>query len=375
MTNISTLGQAIDQISRIKDQQNLLDSLSTQIATGKKTQQFSGLGSDILRSQRNRADINQLEQYSTNISNAQRRIQLMTNGIQEIQAQTNTIVQSLTVAVQAGDFPDFEVIQELADDVYDFIIDILNQKDGERYLYAGSDSSVKPIEDKGLFDSFLGEYVPDNTDIANPPLVADGFIGDWGDGTITTQEFIDAYQAVNQNVLGYSEALVSGTTGEVRVRVDENSDFDYTVLANTEGAQDIITALGVLRAMPTPENSPGALNDPTATRPADDTPPFPSAEKQENFFAVVQNVLQTLVGGIDKIEQEEYKLALVEQQTNLIKEDQRLQINAFQTIVSEVEDVDVTEAVAKIQQVQLSLETSFQVTGLISDLTLANFLR
>lgn len=375
MTNISTLGQALDQISRIKNQQNTLDDLSTQIATGKKTQQFSGLGGDILRSTRSRANINQLTQYSTNITNAHRRIELMNNSLQEVQAQANTMVDSLTVAVQAGDFPDFEVIQELADDVYDYIIDTINAKDGDRYLFAGSDSGVKPIDDKGLFDSFLGEYVPDNTDITNPPLVADGFVGDWGDGTITTQEFIDAYHATNENVLGYSEALVSGTTGDVRVRVDDNSDFDYTVLANTEGMKDIIIALGVLRSMPSPENSPGALNDPLATRPADDTPPFPSQEKQDNFYAVTQDVLKTLVSGIKKVEQEEFKLALVQQQTNLIQEDQKLQIDAFTSTVSEVEDADITESVAKIQRVQLSLETSFQVTALISDLSLANFLR
>lgn len=375
MTNISTLGQALDQISRIKSQQNTLDDLSTQIATGKKTQQFSGLGGDILRSTRSRANINQLEQYTSNITNAHRRIELMSNSIQEIQAQANTMVDSLTVAVQAGDFPDFDVIQQLADDVYDYILDTMNTKDGERYLFAGSDSGVKPIDDKGLFDSFLGEYVPDNSDITNPPLVADGFIGDWGDGTITTQEFIDAYHATNENVLGYSESLVSGTTGDVRVRVDDNSDFDYTVLANNEGMKDIVIALGVLRSIPPPENTPGALNDPSATRPADDTPPFPSAEKQENFYAVVQDVLETLVGGIKKVEQEEFKLALVQQQTNLVKENHEQQMNAFTSIVSEVEDADITESVAKIQRVQLSLETSFQVTALISDLSLANFLR
>lgn len=374
MNNISNLGQALDQIARLKRQQNTLDSLSTQIATGKKTQQFSGLREDVLRSQRSRANVNQLEQYSLNIQNSQRRIQLMTNGVQQIQAQANTLVDSLTVAVQGGEYPDFEVIQKLADDVYDFVIDIMNSKDGERFLFAGSDSGVKPIDDKGLFDSFLGEFVPDSTDIANPPIVASGFVGDWGDGTITTEEFINGYQGVNENILGFSSTLVSGTTGDVRVRVDENSDFDYTVLANGEGFKDILKGLGVLRVLPTPANSPGALNDPTATRAADDTPPFPSTEKQANFFAVIQDVLKTLVSGIDKLEQEEFKLALVEQQTSLIRENQRLQINAFRTIISEVEDVDTTQAVAEIQQLQLTLETSFRVTALISDLTLANFL-
>jgi len=201
MNNISNLGQALDQIARLKRQQNTLDSLSTQIATGKKTQQFSGLREDVLRSQRSRSTVNQLEQYTLNIQNSQRRIQLMTNAVQEIQAQANTLVDSLTVAVQGGEYPDFEVIQKLADDVYDFVKDIMNTKDGERYLFAGSDSAIKPIDDKGLFDSFLGEFIPDNSDISNPPIVASGFVGDWGDGTITTQEFINGIKTLVKTCL------------------------------------------------------------------------------------------------------------------------------------------------------------------------------
>jgi len=81
MTGISNLGRAIDQIARLKTQQNTLDTFSTQISSGKKTQQFSGLGSDTLRSQRARADLNKLEQYTNNIVNSNRRIELMTNSI------------------------------------------------------------------------------------------------------------------------------------------------------------------------------------------------------------------------------------------------------------------------------------------------------
>ncbi len=374
MTGISTLGQALDQISHLKIQQNALDRLSTQIATGKKTQQYSGLGSDILRTKRARADINSLEQYTTNIKNSHRRIQLMTGALGQIADQANTLSNSLTVAVQAGDNPDFETTQRLASDVYDFVIDLINTKDGERYLFAGSDSSVKPIDDKGLFDSFLGNYVPDETDIANPPLQASGFIGSWGDGTITTQEFIDSYNGTNENILGYSKALSSGTTGDVRVRVDENSDFDYTVLGNTPGLKDIVIALGVLKNMPSPEHSPGALNDPTATRPADDTPPFPSAEKQDNFYAVINNIAEMIVKAVDKLENQEQKIALVEAQTALIEEHNAYQINAFQNTIGDIEDVDLTESIAKIQRVQLSLEASFSTTALISKLTLVNYL-
>jgi len=374
MTGISTLGASVDQIARLKVQQNNLDLLTTQISTGKKTQQFSGLGTDILRSQRARADINSLEQYTTNIQNSQRRIQLMNGSLEQVRTQTNLIANGLTVGVQEGDAPDFEVTQRLAGDVYDFIIDLINTKDGDRFLFAGADSSIKPIEDNGLFDSVLGTFVPDDTDIANPPFQASGYIGDWGDGTITTEEFIASYQATNENILGYSEALISGTTGDVRVRVDDNSDFDYTVLGNTEGLKEIVLALGVLKNLPPPENAPGALNDPLATNAIEDIPPFPSREKQDNFYEVFNDLKQTLIKAVDKIEAEEYRLGLIEAQTSVIKDQHEYQINTFKTTISEIEDADITESVAKIQQAQVSLQASFSVTSILADLSLVNFL-
>ena len=374
MTGISNLGQTIDQIARLKNQQITLDNFSTQIATGKKTQQFSGLGTDILRSQRARTDINALDQYTTNIKNAHRRINLMVSTVQQISGQADNISAALTTLSRGGELPEFATTQQLASDVYDYIVDLLNIKDGERFLFAGSDSSVRPIEDTGQFDSYLGEFIPDEADLTNPPLVSSGFIGDWGDGTITTDEFIAAYRSVNENILGYSNSLVSGSTGEVRVRVDENSDFDYTLLANNEGFSELVTALGVLKNLPPPEFAPGALNDPTATTAAADVPPFPSEEKQENFYQVFTDLTQMIVQAVDKLEREEYRLSLVEAQTAVIEEQYIYQTNALQTIVAEVEDVDLTETVAKIQQVQIGLEASFSVTALISDLTLVNFL-
>lgn len=374
MTGISNLGQALDQIARLKSQQITLDNFSTQIATGKKTQKFAGLGGDVIRSQRARADVNAIDQYTTNIQNAHRRIDLMKNSVQQIAQQANTLSAALTVSVQGGDLPNFDTTQQIATDVYDFIVDLINTKDGERYLFAGSDSSIKPIDDEGQYDTYLGTFVPDETDITNPPLEVSGFFGEWGDGTITTEEFIAAYTNVNENVLGYSESLVSGSTGDVRVRVDENSDFDYTVLGNSDGIKDLVIALGVLKNLPPPEYAPGALNDPTATNAGEDIPPFPSEEKQEAFFAVINDIAQKIVGAVDELEREEYRLDLIHAQTSIIEEQYVYQKNALENIIADAEDVDLTETITKLQQVQVGLEASFSVTALISDLSLVNFL-
>ena len=375
MTAISTLGQALDQISRLNTQKSTLDTLSTQLASGKKASQFSGLGDDVLRVKRARADIKELDQYNANITNGSRRLQLMQNSIAQMIVQADNVRDALTLGVQQGSYTDLSASKDLATDVQDFMVDLINSRDGERYLFAGSDSSVKPIEDNSAFTTFLGNYVPDPDDVTAPPLQTSGFVGEWGSGLISTDEFISAYRSTNENILGYSESLVSGSSGDVRIRVDENTDFDYTVFGNSEGMKNVIIALGVLEQIPTVENTPGALNDPTVTAASEDVPPSPSEEKQENFYAVLNDLANLLNEGIEDLRQEQKRLALIEAQISLVKDQNTYQINSFKDIVSEVEDVDLTETATKIQQVQVGLEASFSITALVSDLSLVNFLR
>lgn len=374
MANISTLGQALDQISRLKTQQITMDSLSNQLATGKKTQRFSGLGNDVLASKRSRADLSSLDTYINNITNTNRRIDLMLNAVEEFQAQAENVVNGLVTAMQEGDYPDLETIQDLADNIYDFMLNLMNVKDGDRYLFAGADSSTRPINDTGLFSGFLGDFVPDSSDLTNPPLLASGIVGQWGDGTITTDQFIQTYRSVNESILGYSPSLSNDEAGDVFVRVDDNSEIEYTALADTQGMKDIITALGVLRSLPPPEYAPGALNDPTATTLAADTPPSPPAEKQENFFQVINDLILMINNGIDSLDTERFKLSQVQAQTTLIQESHKEQSNMLQSIISDIEDADITETAAQINQLQIQLEASFRVTALVSELTLVNFI-
>jgi len=374
MTGISTLGQALDQIARLQTQQRQLEDLTIQMNTGKKTQKFTGLGTDVLTSKRARADIKSLDTYIGNITNAERRMNLMQNAIEEFQAQAGNIANSLIIAVQEGDYPDLEGIQDLADNIYDYMLELVNTKDGDRYLFSGADSSSKPLTDTGLLTSFLGEFVPDESDLTNPPLVASGVIGQWGDGTLTTDQFIQSYRNVTETTIGYSSSLVNDTAGEVFVRVDDNSELDYTVLADTPGMKDIMVALSVLRELPPPEYAPGALNDPAATTFPDDTPPFPPAEKQDNFFAVINDLAQMINGGIDSLDQERFGLAQTQARIQQIEQSHTREKNTLKDVIGDVEDADVTETAAKINSLQVQLEASYAVTSLVSQLSLVRFL-
>jgi flagellin-like hook-associated protein FlgL len=318
--------------------------------------------------------VDSLETYSDNITNAQRRIKLMLNSTGEIKAQVEKITSGLMQAVQEGDYPDLESIKQLTSNVYDFILDNLNAADGERYLFGGGETTQKPISDNGLMTSALGNFVPDSSDLTNPPLVTQGIIGDWGDGTITTDQFIAAYHSIPDTVLGYSNALTSGTSGKTTVRVSDESEFNYTELANQPAMKEIVRLMSVLKSLPPVEYAPGALNDPTATTIAGDTPPNPPAAKQQSFFQVLNDISSGLNAALDQMDQVEYRLAQVQAQVDTVKQSHTAQINAFQDIIGETEDVDITEASAKLLQMQTQLQASFQVTALTAQLTLANYL-
>lgn len=374
MAGISTLGQYLRQISELKTQQISFSDLSSQLSSGKKTQTLSGLGNDIVRSMRSRVGVDSLETYNGNIVNANRRIGLMVNASKEVKSQTENILSGLRLAVQEGDFPDLESTQKLAESVYSFVIDLINQTDGERYLFGGADTSEPPITDKGLLKSALGNFVPDSSDLTNPPLVASGMIGDWGDGTITTDQFIAAYESTGDTVLGFSNALTSGTAGKTKVQVSDASNFDYTQLANDGPLKDIIRTLGVLKQLPPVEYAPGALNDPTATTLAQDTSPSPPREKQDNFYKVINNLIASLDKSLDDIDQMQFDLSQVQAQINIVKTSNTDQINAYQDIIGQVEDADISEVSVKIKQLEIQIQASYQVTALVSQLTLSNFL-
>jgi flagellar hook-associated protein 3 FlgL len=138
--------------------------------------------------------------------------------------------------------------------------------------------------------------------------------------------------------------------------------------------KDIIMVLGVLKNMPPVEHAPGALNDPLATNLAEDTAPFPPREKQENFFKVINDLTATLNKAIQGMDQVTYKLSQVQAQIAIVKESNIDQINTYTDIVADSENVDITEVSAMILQMQTQLQASFQVTALVSQLTLANFL-
>jgi flagellin-like hook-associated protein FlgL len=243
MTLVSTLGQALDQIERIKQQQDLFGQLQLQVATGKKTQTFSGLESNAIISERSRSEFNQLDMYLNNIIRGETRVNQMLNALDQIKTQAQNALNAIAGQPQQGDF-DLSIVENISESAFEFVSNLLNLKDGDTYLFAGSDTGTSPFSDNGALDSFIR-----NLNV----LWTTGQLNHTAPETIT-DEYINQIQNIPETILGYPGSL--NNAGKVFVTADDGVELDYTVMANNPALKDIVTALGVLKNLPAVLNAP-----------------------------------------------------------------------------------------------------------------------
>ena len=398
MTGVSTLAQALRQIENIGNQQKLFGQLSEQLASGKRTQKFSGLGTDALTSLRSRTSLTSIDIYMTNITRADTTIDLALTSIEEYQAQANEFNDTLINFVQEGshqmgdkifyDDPattnvvetihvgntsakldsSIQAVKDHATNLSTYLQDLLNTKEGDNYLFAGADTLEQPIKDTGTLDAAI------NT-----------LIKDWKSGAITTDELLADLEdrtafdgnpnALTDTVIGYSATLSSDTAGKVFVRADEHSEFDYTVLANEDSLRNMIVALSVLKndnlypivdvyedgtypGVPDAQGAPGA----TAT------------EQQDNFYQLFNRLTQIVNESVDEIDQTRFRIENVRVQMAKTNQSHQAEKTLLQNTVSDIEDVDMNEVALKVSVLKTQLEASYSATAISQQLSLVNFL-
>ena len=412
MTGISTYGQALSQIRLLNEQNVRFSNLSLQLSSGLKTQKFSGLDTNLLASKRARAGLESLDTYINNIDFANRRINAMITTVKEFRAQaenfanalinlsqesvhqegskiiyddplTPTIEEMTEVGYTSGDPDvDLQILTDLANNIYPFMVDLINTKDGDRFLLGGADTATQPLDDNGLLDANISTL-----------------IGNWKDETLpaatnlTSAELISALQssttaqdpnAVLDSSVGYSANLSNGNVGNLYVRVDDASEVEYTAFANDQAFRDILVAVSFIKnpdlgpiadvyAEPYTAGDP-VLNDPVTGLPLNGAPGDTVDDMKDNFFQVY-NALATMVNNaLDSLENVEFNLESSRARIDTVRQFHVEEKNALLTTVANIEYADTNEVALQIQQAQIQLESSYRVTALLGELTLSNFI-
>ncbi len=357
MTSVSTAAQALAQVKRLQVLQERLGSYQVQITTGKKAPLFKGLGTDVVTSQRSRSNFKILEKYDVNIDSAERRIKIMLSTLTSLKQQASNISGAMSNETQEGEV-NFTSISGLAQNTLDFVKNLVNQKDGERYVFAGADTLNQPLNDTGILDTYLQTN-----------------IDSWVNGTITTDQLVDSYRDTSQltdAVAGYSAQLSSGNGRSVFVKADDTAEVDYTVLANDPGIRDVVVAMNMIlkisetldRVSPDANDPGGLVSAPGATQ----------QDKNGNFSQMYNDLIRMIEAGMNRIETLAEGLGNAQVQINQIQETHRLDKSILQENIADVEDADINDVAVKLNALQVQLEASYRVTATVQSLTLANFL-
>lgn len=395
MTGVSTLGQVLDQVELLKKQQLQIGNLQTQLATGKKTQKFSGLENGILISQRVRADFESFDTFINNIDNGTRRLNLTLGAIREFKAQATNFLSALenfpqqsthqegeiiffddpatpnvTENVQIGmtsSVPDvdFQTLQELAQNIFPFLSDLLNAQDQDRFLLSGAETGTRPLVDTTTLDAAVSNL-----------------IDDWKTNGITTAQLQSGLQsrdptldpnAVSDSLIGYSAALSSGNTKDIFIRVDDNSEVDITALANDQAFRNVMVAVAYFKN----ENLPPIADELDPTTLAVLTEGAPGAtigEMKDNFYEVFNALKADINSALDRMDQISFKLENAKARILKTKINHQTEKSLLLETISNIEDADINEVAVSINTLQVQLEASFRVTSRVQSLSLVNFI-
>lgn len=143
---VPSLLQSLTARDQIKTMQLQLTDLQTQLATGKKSQTYSGLGVDASLVLNLRAELSQMDGYVRTIDQTQLRLTTMQQGlsrIDDIAAEMRTA--SLTSGYETLDGKQTQ-LQFTAKERLEETLAVLNTDIGGRHLFGGAATQTQPVE-------------------------------------------------------------------------------------------------------------------------------------------------------------------------------------------------------------------------------------
>lgn len=376
MTGISTLGLFSRlQQANLGTQQRLQD-LNDQIATGKKGSRFGDFGpSDSRISLDLRPTLDRFDVYTRNINLSRGRTDVMETVLTRVSEIARDMSDTL-VSVQGTFQPSMGPIREKAAKGLQEVTELLNTVVDGRYVFAGAENQTPPVSDAGVAD-LLSSF----------RSVSGGYPAAFADAASVTADMTAVSLQRDTSAAGVAgwltaapasslySANVIATTNDVAVtlRVDDGMDrqiygvpgYDGSGNADTSQEQnlraDAIQFREIIRGLAT-----------VATM--GDYPTNGTTAEQQGFKTVVQFAQDSLKSGKARLDDQ---IGILGNTAKTI-DDTRVRLDQtalhLKQVLGEAEDVDVADAISKLQLAQTQLQASYRVTAKLQELTLVNFL-
>lgn len=333
--SVSLQGNSTTQSLRLKSMNSQLSDLQRQLATQKKHDKISGFGTKAFRIQDLHEQNKKLDIYQENTKRVSTRMQMMTESLEQMVTSAQDVQDTILTQTREGEV-DLSDIQNIADTSMRFMQDLLNTSDGSRYLFSGSASSSKPMDNMAALESNV------NAEVSK-----------WLDGTQTFDEMMTSIDSYTDEQLGLSSDLAGA--GKTTTKISDSVDVDYTAKANSDAFKNVIKGMALAKAAQFPD----AATD---------------IGTEAEFHKLLDTANNYLEDGIQGMRDTGFDLGAEYNLLKRVDEQNKSDSNMSQSLISDMEDADPTEVVVQIQSLQTQLTSSYEVTRIMSQLSLVNYM-
>ncbi|MGX8012224.1 flagellar hook-associated family protein [Mesorhizobium sp. ORM8.1] len=269
---------------------------------------------------------------------------------QDSLSQLSTTAQKFLSALTTGVSGDSStnILQTAGSTALQQMTGILNTSVNGEYLFAGTNTDVKPMDDfsaagspaKAAFDTaFTGYFGFAQTDPAAANITAaqmDDFIT-----TTVEPQFLGA---------GWQANWSSATDEQITSRISLNETTQTSVSANEQGIRKLAMAAAMVSTLATGNISQAA---------------------QSTLIDRAQKMVGEAIGGLTQVQSE---TGLAQQRVTDASDRMKTQVDLFEKHILDLEGVDPAEAATRVADLTQHIETSFALTARIQQLSLLKYL-
>ncbi|MFA5121682.1 flagellin [Zavarzinia sp.] len=328
MLSVTTYASQLQTLANIKRNQDSFAELSAQVATGEKSADLSTYGGTDARRVIN------ADQQVSRLTAYNKAIDIVTPTVKEYSVQIDhmdDLASAIGTALSGANTFDKATANQLGTQIDNALRDLtsmLNEKNGNRYLWSGGNYDTAPVTDLTTLP-----------DLATPAAFT----------PVTDPTLPDYYAAApGTDASAWTEASFSPEVGKT---------VQYGQVASAEGIQQLIYGLQLAKS---------------GLAAAAAAPDSASAETAyDSFREQAQSVLK---GSRDGLKSLSTQVSLDLASITTSRDTNTAQINLFKDERGKITDIDTAEAGVKLNQVQIQLDATYQIVAKLTSTSLVNYL-
>lgn len=331
----SLAGKTTSQITRLKSLNYQFQELQRQMSTQKKHATYSGFAAQAIRIQDLRGESNKIARYQENIQRVNTRMNMVMNSVEKMRDLGKQVQDVIIIQTTEGEV-EIDTINNVAQANLRFFEDLMNSKDGDRFIFSGTASEEKPMQNmQALINRMQSE------------------VDNWLDGTQTVDQLITNIENLSDVELGLAPQITAA--GHVTTKIDETVDVDYTVMANEKGFKDMLKGMALSQVLKFPDAAVDVATE-------------------DEFHKLLTYDANLVSGGSKAMKEASYRLSSEFALLKNVQDQHVTEKGMADTLIAETENVDTTDVVINIQALQTQMTASYEATNIMAELSLVNYL-